>query len=224
MAIRVLIADDHPVVRSGYRRLLSVEADIDVVAECETGEAAYQWLLHNAADVVVLDLSMPGRGGFDTLQRLRMRSPGLGVLIFSMHETPSLVLQALAMGATGYVSKRSAPDALAHAVREVAAGRRYLSAEVAGALVRHDAELPHSQLSQREFIIFQHLAMGRSVKQLAEDFSLSPKTLYNHQTNIYRKLQVENAAQLMQYALRHRVLVEHGTNGTGERMFAELSK
>lgn len=224
MPIRVLIADDHPVVRSGYRRLLSVESDIEVVAECDTGEAAYQWLLNNPADVVVLDLSMPGRGGFDTLQRLRMRSPDLGVLVFSMHETPSLVQQALDMGATGYVSKRSAPEVLAHAVRDVAAGRRHLSAEVAGTLDRAEGEVANFGLSQREFIIFQHLAMGRSVKQLADDFNLSPKTVYNHQTHIYRKLQVENAAQLTQYALRHRVVVEHGPDGAGAHLPTELSR
>ncbi len=112
MPIRVLIADDHPVVRSGYRRLLSLEPDMDVVAECDTGEAVYQWLLDHSADVVVLDLSMPGRGGLDTLQRLRMRSPEIGVLIFSMHDTSTLVQQAFDFGATGYLSKRARPRSM----------------------------------------------------------------------------------------------------------------
>lgn len=206
MSIRVLLADDHPVVRSGYRRLLSLENDIDVVAECDTGEAAYQWLLSNGADVVVLDLSMPGRGGLDTLQRLRMRSPELGVLIFSMHEQASLVQQALDFGATGYVSKRSAPEELSHAVRMVAKGNRYLSSDLKGLLAEAQTDLPHQQLSQREFILFQQLAQGRSVKHLADEFNLSPKTVYNHQTSIYRKLGIDNAAQLTQYALRHGLL------------------
>ncbi len=209
MPIRVLIADDHPVVRSGYRRLLSLEPDMDVVAECDTGEAAYQWLLDHSADVVVLDLSMPGRGGLDTLQRLRMRSPEIGVLIFSMHDTSTLVQQAFDFGATGYLSKRSAPEEFGHAVRKVAAGQRYLSADIASALACDTADLPHMQLSQREFILFQQLARGRAVKQLADDFNLSLKTVYNHQTSIYRKLGVDNAAQLMQYALQHGLLA-HG--------------
>lgn len=206
MSIRVLLADDHPVVRSGYRRLLSLENDIDVVAECETGEAAYQWLLSNTADVVILDLSMPGRGGLDTLQRLRMRSPELAVLIFSMHEQATLVQQALDFGATGYVTKRSAPEELSHAVRMVARGTRYLSEDLKDSLEEASSDLPHRQLSQREFILFQQLAQGRSVKQLADEFNLSPKTVYNHQTNIYRKLGVDNAAQLTQYALQHGLL------------------
>lgn len=207
MPIQVVITDDHPVVRSGYRRLLSLEPDISVVAECETGEDAYQWFCQHTADVLVLDLSMPGRGGLDALRRIRLRCPQLAVLVFSMHDNAAMVQQVLASGATGYVSKRSAPEELCDAIRAVAAGRRHLSPDIQVLVAQEPAEQPpHTQLSQREFIIFQHLALGLSVKQLAEDFHLSPKTIYNHQTQIYRKLSIDNAAQLMQYALQHGLL------------------
>lgn len=206
MPIRVLLADDHPVVRSGYRRLLSLEADIEVVAECDSGEAAYQWLAESSCDVVVLDLSMPGRGGLNTLQRLRLRNPELGVLIFSMHDMPALVRQVLDFGATAYVSKRSAPEELCQAVRHVARRERYLSEDLRESMVRPAGELPHTRLSQREMVLFQQLALGRAVRQIADEFHLSPKTVYNHQTAIYRKLGVDSAAQLIQYALQHRLL------------------
>lgn len=203
MPIRVVIADDHPVVRTGYRRLLSLEHDIEVVAECGSGEDTYEWFSQHEADVLILDLSMPGRGGLDTLRRLQARAPALAVLVFSMHDNPALIRQVLDLGAIGYVSKRSAPEELSLAIRQVARGQRYLSPELS-ALTPPTA--PHQQLSQREFVIFLQLAQGQSAKQLADDFKLSPKTVYNHQTHIYRKLAVDNAAQLTRYAIEHGLL------------------
>ena len=205
MTIRVVIADDHPVVRSGYRRLLSLERDMEVLAECGSGEEACDWLAQHTADVLILDLSMPGRGGLDTLRRLQARLPGLAVLVFSMHDNPALVRQALALGATGYVSKRSAPEELSLAIRQVARGQRHVSAELAEAV---SPPAPHLQLSQREFMLFLQLAQGLTAKQLADDFHLSPKTVYNHQTQIYRKLAVDNAAQLTRYAIEHGLLAQ----------------
>lgn len=198
MPIKVVIADDHPVVRTGYRRLLSLEKDIEVVAECGSGEDTYEWFCQHEADVLILDLSMPGRGGLDTLRRLQARSPALAVLVFSMHDTPALIRQVLDLGATGYVSKRSAPEELSLAIRQVARGQRHLPAEMANTA---PSPAPHLQLSQREFVLFLQLAQGASAKQLADDFKLSPKTVYNHQTQIYRKLAVDNAAQLTRYAI-----------------------
>lgn len=200
MPIQVVIADDHPVVRTGFRRLLSLEPDIEVLTECSTGEDAYHWFARHCADVLILDLSMPGCCGLETLRRLNAREQRPRVLVFSMHEAPAMVNQAFDLGATGYVSKRSAPQELADAVRAVAAGRRYLSEGIENPA--SPANTQRSPLSQREFIIFQQLARGVSAKQLAEQLHLSPKTVYNHQTQIYRKLAVDNAAQLTQRALQ----------------------
>ncbi len=132
--LRIAIADDHAVVRSGYRRLLELDQAVEVVAEFADGESAYRWLSGHAADILILDLSMPGRGGLATLQRLRHRVPGLRVLVFTMHDSPSLAAQALRLGASGYITKSSPPESLIDAIRTIDAGGCPLSSEVASAL------------------------------------------------------------------------------------------
>lgn len=201
-AIRVLLVDDHAVVRAGYRRLLTNSTDISVEGEADSGEGAYRMLSARAFDVVVMDLSLPGMSGIEACSRIRRRRPDTRVLVFSVHEETVFVRRALEAGAAGYLTKRAVAEMLVEAVREVAAGRDYLEPAVAEALTEHE---PLACLSQREFEIFRLLADGRGVQAIAEQLFLSPKTVSNHASNVRAKLGVESATDLIRLAIRRGV-------------------
>jgi DNA-binding NarL/FixJ family response regulator len=209
-SIRVLLIDDHAVVREGYRHLLVSTGRISVVAEADSGAAGYRRFLKGGIDVVVIDLSLPGVGGLEVLRRMKHREPQLQALVFSMHEEPVIVERALAAGATGYLSKRSDPRALIDAVVSVAAGRRTVDPLLLpGVDWRGRATAPAAaaspallrQLSGREFEIFRQLAEGHSVNQIARHLSLSGKTVANYNTAIRGKLGVGNSAELARIAI-----------------------
>lgn len=208
--LRVLLVDDHALVRGGYARLLALEPGLEVVAELGDADAAYAWLQApgHAADVMVLDLSMPGRSGLDLLRRLRLRWPLLRVLVCTMHDSPAMVGQALAAGAAGFVTKSSDPGLLGQAIRRVARGEQVLSPDVAQAPLAPGAEAPHRALSAREFEVFLMLARGLGVEQIAESLHISPKTAANLQALIRGKLGLANAMELLQYARQHRVVLD----------------
>lgn len=201
--LRIAIADDHAVVRTGYRRLLELDARMRVVAEFADGESAYQWLAANEADILILDLTMPGRGGLATLQRLRQRLPALRVLVFTMHESAELAAQALRIGAAGYVTKSSAPESLVVAVHEIADGGRPVSPDVARALDDAEPAAPHAALSPREFEIFLMLARGDTVEAIASARCLSAKTVANYQTSIRQKTGLASSLEMYRYAEAH---------------------
>ena len=200
--LRIAIADDHAVVRAGYRRLLELDQRVQIVDEFGDGESAYRWLSSHDADVLILDLGMPGQGGLATLQRLHRRMPQLRVLIFTMHESAELAAQTLRAGAAGYITKSSAPESLVAAVHAVIAGEQALSADIAHALAgaeqRRDAL--HATLSPREFEIFLLLAKGHSVEQIAATRWLSAKTIANYQTSIRRKTGLGSSLEMYRYA------------------------
>ncbi len=207
--IRVLIADDHPVVRAGYQRLLELAGDIRVVADVGDGAAAYAAAIAHEPDVLVADISMPG-GGMDLIQRLCQRHDDARVLVFSMHDGPMLVRRAFEAGARGYIPKSSPPERLIEGVRALHAGRRYLAPELPPGLMRpsapaHEAD-PLAVLSAREFEVFRLLAQGHSPGECAERLNLSAKTVSNHQSAIKEKLGVSTTAALVHLALRHRVI------------------
>jgi len=207
--IRVLLADDHPVVRSGYLRLLDQTGDIQVIAEAGDADAAYAAFVAHAPDVLVTDLAMPAGGGLELMRRVLLRSPQARVLVFSMHDSPALVRQALAAGALGYVTKGSAPEALIDAVRALHAGRRWLSPDVAPHAARSASATDAdglASLSVREFETFRLLAQGNSVDECAQQLKLSPKTISNQQTLIKEKLGVATPAALVHLALRHGII------------------
>lgn len=206
--LKIAIADDHAVVRTGYRRLLELDDAVEVVAEFADGESAYRWLSDHAADILILDLSMPGRGGLATLQRLRHRVPDLRVLVFTMHDSPTLAAQALRLGASGYITKSSPPESLIDAIHMIHAGGCPLSTEVSGALepTDHPDLLPHWQLSPREFDLFLLFAEGTSVEQVAASRCLSVKTAANYQTTIRQKTGLGNALEMYRYAQQHGLL------------------
>jgi two-component system invasion response regulator UvrY len=205
--IRVLLVDDHAVVRMGFRLLLQSVPDMSVVAEAESGEAACQLYAEFNPDVVVMDLAMPGMGGLEALRRIRARQPGAQVLTLSAHDDPMHARRALQEGALGFLSKRGAPEALLEAVTVVAAGRRYLDPVLAQklALAEFDggAKSPVERLSEREFEVFVRLAKGATVQRIAMDLNLSASTIGTHLYNIKQKLGVANQSELTLIAIRH---------------------
>ncbi len=205
--IRVMLVDDHAVVRTGFRLLLQSVSEISVVGEAESGEAAFQRYAELAPDVVVMDLAMPGMGGLEALKRIRARHPHARVLALSAHDDPVHARRALQEGALGFLSKRSAPEALIEAVSAVAAGRRYLDASLAQKLALADIEggmkSPVERLSEREFEVFIRLASGATVQKIAEDLKLSASTVGTHLYNIKQKLDVVNQSELTLIAIRH---------------------
>jgi DNA-binding NarL/FixJ family response regulator len=205
-ALRIAIADDHAVVRAGYRRLLELDERMRIVAEFCDGESAYRWFSSNAADVLILDLTMPGHGGLATLQRLRQRAPALRVLIFTMHESAELAAQALRIGAAGYITKSSPPESLVAAVRDVAAGGQPVSPDVARALPNASRDDARDALSSREFEIFLMLARGDSVEDIATSRCLSAKTIANYQTSIRQKTGLGSSLEMYRYAEAHGLL------------------
>ncbi len=201
-----MLVDDHAVVRMGFRLLLQACDDIEVVAEAESGEQALQGGATAGADVVVMDLSMPGIGGLETLRRLRARDAKVRVLVLSAHEDTAHPQRALKCGAAGYLSKRSAADALIDAVRAVGAGQRYLDPAIAHKLalaqVGGGDTSPVDALSEREFEVFVQLAKGRSVADIAASLKLSPRTVGTHLYSIKQKLNASNQAELALIAVR----------------------
>ena len=205
--VRVMLVDDHAVVRAGYRRLLADEPDLRVVAEHADADAAHAALLAlplGTVELLVLDLSMPGRSGLDLLRQVRQRWPALPVLVFSMHDSPALVAQALQAGAAGYVTKSSEPAALVAALRRVARGETgVLSPDIAGEGASPAALAPQLLLSAREFEVLRGLVEGLTLDQIAERLHLSGKTVSNYQTQIRQRLGVATALDLLRYAQAH---------------------
>lgn len=207
--LRILLVDDHAVVRMGFRLLLDTTPDLRVVAECGSGEEALRCYAEAAPDVVVLDLSMDGMGGLETLSRLLAKAPAARVLVLSAHEDSSHPRRALQAGALGYLTKRSAAEALIEAIRQVAARRIYLepalAQEIAVASLGAPAN-PVDALTAREFEVFLMLARGKAVAEIAELLFLSPRTVGTHLYNIKQKLGAGNAAELTLIALRNGLL------------------
>jgi two-component system invasion response regulator UvrY len=205
--IRILLVDDHAVVRVGFRLLLQASEQVCVVAEAESGEAACQLYAEATPDVVILDLSMPGMGGLEAMRRIRARDPHARILALSAQDDPMHARRALRQGALGFLSKRSAPEALLEAVRTVATGRRYIDPSLAQELVvaelDGDADSPIERLSEREFEVFIRLARGATVQRIAEDLKVSPSTVGTHLYNIKQKLGATNQSELTLFALRH---------------------
>jgi two-component system invasion response regulator UvrY len=208
--IRVLLVDDHAVVRTGFRLLLQSVGEVSVVAEAESGEAACQLYSELEPDVVVMDIAMPGMGGLEALRRMKARHPQVRVLTLSAHDDPMHARRCLAEGALGFLSKRSAPEALLQAVTVVASGRRYLDAALAQKLALADfdgaSKSPVERLSEREFEVFVRLAGGATVHRIAQDLNLSSSTVGTHLYNIKQKLGVENQSELTLIAIRHKLI------------------
>lgn len=204
--IRVLLVDDHAVVREGYRRLLEKHDGIEVIGEASDAASAYQAYKTTRPDVVVMDISMPGRGGIDAIAHLRKWDARASVLVFSMHAGAGYILQAFRAGARGYVTKSSPPELLVSAVKDVALGRIAISPEIAKVLafdrVQHNASAL-AQLSPREFEILRMLLAGRPAGEIARALNLSPKTVANYHYAVKSKLGAASDFELFRFGLSH---------------------
>lgn len=207
--IRIMLVDDHAVVREGYRRLIEKQGGMVVVAEASDGASAYAQYKAHQPDIVVLDLSMPGQGGIEVLRHLRQWDEGVRVLVFTMHENAVYAVQAVQAGAKGYITKSSPPALLIDAIRDVAAGRRPISPDVSNVLAssRLDGERgPIDSLTAREFDIFRMLAQAKSVQDIAETLNLSAKTVANYHYIIKSKLGIGSDVELVHLALKFRII------------------
>jgi two-component system, NarL family, invasion response regulator UvrY len=204
--IKVLIADDHNLVRQGLKRILLDTEWISSVDEAKDSQEAVSKASRLDYDVVLLDISFPGRSGIDTLKQLKCLKPKLPVLILSMHPEEQYAVRSIRAGASGYLTKESAPEQLIEAVRKVASGRKYITASLAERLAsgieEHSGEPLHKSLSDREYQVMCMIASGKTVKEVGETLDLSVKTISTHRTRILRKMNLKNNAQLTHYAIK----------------------
>jgi DNA-binding NarL/FixJ family response regulator len=207
MTIRVLIADDHALVREGLRRILAADAAFQVVGEAKDGHEALAAVRAGGFDVLLLDLSMPGRSGIELVKQVKSESPGLKVLVLSMHDEDQYAVRAIRAGASGYLTKDSATMQLVAAIRKAAAGGLYITPAVAERLALQlqapGDELPHKRLSDREHEVFLRLVAGDSVTAIAERLHLSVKTVSTHKTHVLEKMGMGSVAELVRYAVAH---------------------
>jgi two-component system, NarL family, invasion response regulator UvrY len=203
--IKVILVDDHAVVRAGFRMLLATNNTIEVTAEAEQGEQAIQLAQDTAADVIIMDLSMPGIGGLETIRRICQRNSNVKILVFSVHDEQVYVNRAINAGAKGYITKNSAVDILLTAIEQIAAGNNYIEAGLIKTpscqLVEQDYQCVIDEFSPREFDVFLLLAKGLTVHKIADELCLGHKTISNYSTQIKKKLQVASIAKLAHIAL-----------------------
>ena len=208
--IRVLITDDHPLVREGLIKILLNESDMEVAGEARTAPEMLDLLRQKGVDVLVLDISLPGKSGLDVLKELRAEHPKLPILILSMHPEDRFALRVLKTGAAGYVTKESAPEELVKAIRKVHQGGKYVSETLAEKLtvgIEEDTGKPlHESLSDREYEILQMIATGKKTGEIARELSLSVRTVNTYRTRIFEKMHMKTNAQLIHYALEHRLI------------------
>ena len=207
--IRVLVAEDHKIVREGIKQLIGMAPDLLVVGEAVNGEQLLDSLRSTPCDVILLDISMPGMNGLESIARIRAREGAPAILMLSMHDEPQMAARALKAGASGYATKDSEPALLLTAIRKVAAGGRYIDPDLADRMV-FDVGLAndkprHTQLSEREFSVFERLVKGEGVNEIAQHLSVSSKTISTHKARLMQKLGVHSVADLVKYALEHKL-------------------
>jgi two-component system, NarL family, invasion response regulator UvrY len=208
--VRVVIADDHAIVRQGLIHILSNVSGISVTGEAVDGQQALEQIRSQPCDVLVLDLSMPGRSGFDILRELKHEHPELPVLVLSIHSEEQFAVRILKAGASGYLTKESAPDELVQAIRKVAGGGKYISPNLAEALAFEledgSSGPPHESLSDREFQVMRMMALGKTATEIAEELSLSVKTISTYRARILEKMNLKNNSEIIRYAIDNHLI------------------
>jgi two-component system, NarL family, invasion response regulator UvrY len=205
--IRVLIAEDHKIVRDGLKRILAATTDMHVAGEAAGGDEALALVKSNEYDVAMLDMSMPGLSGIDLIKQLKVEKPKLRILVLSMHGERQYAARALKAGASGYLNKDSAAELLVGAIRKIAAGGVHIGeAAAAGLLASRTDKPPHEMLSDREFEVLRRLVEGLGPAEIAERLHLSVKTVSTHKTHILKKLNLGSTAELVRYALEHKLV------------------
>ncbi|MFC1811980.1 response regulator [Thermodesulfobacteriota bacterium] len=209
--IRVLLADDHNIVRAGLRRIVEDSEDMEVVAEAADGREAIRQVRKTSPDVVVVDISMPGLDGLEVVSQLHSDYPNLPIIVLTMHEEEQYVVRAIEAGAMGYITKRSAPEQLVNAIRKVLDGGRYLTDEAVELLALRVARGTHARspldtLSMRELQVLRRLALGHTNREIAESYHISIKTVDTYRSRLLKKLNLRNNAELSRFAIQNRLI------------------
>ena len=207
--INILIVDDHLIVREGIKRIINDIPDMNIVAEASSGQEAIDFILENSYNLILLDISMPGQNGLQTLKLIKKHNKSIPVLMLSMHSEEQYAMRSIKAGASGYITKETAPNQLVTAIRKINDGRKFISKEVAELLVTelyHDEDKdPHENLSDREFEILKMIALGKTIKTIAKELSISPKTVSTYRSRILDKLNVRNNADLIHYVIDYKL-------------------
>ena len=207
--INILIVDDHLIVREGIKRIINETMDMKIVEEAATGLEAMDLILNNTYDLVLLDISMPGQNGLQTLKQIKKHDKNIHVLMLSMHSEEQYALRTIKAGASGYITKETAPSQLVTAIRKINTGRKFISKEVAELLTTdlyHDEDKdPHENLSDREFEILKMIAKGKATKTIGEELSISPKTVSTYRSRILDKLDMKNNSELIHYVIDYKL-------------------
>lgn len=210
--IRILIADDHAIIRDGLKQIISFVSNMEVAGEAGDGDEVLHKVRTLQFDVLVLDMSMPGKSGIALIQQIKAIRPELPVLILSMHQESQYAVQAMRAGAAGYITKNTASSQLIEGIRRVAEGGSFVSPGISEKLIRQmhkpDADLPHTRLTPREFQIFNMLVEGHSINDIARILSLSNKTISTHKAAILQKMEASTTATLVYYAMKHGLIGE----------------
>lgn len=208
--IRLVLADDHTIVREGLKQLLSSASDLAIVGEAKNGFEVLSRVRELEFDVLLLDMSMPGKSGIELISQVHAERPKLRILVLSMHEEEQYAVRAIKSGAAGYLTKESASAQLVSAIRRVAAGGAFITPAVAEQLALASMPQvdgpPHSALSNREYQVFQMIVSGRSISEIADSLNLSVKTISTHKARILQKMSLTGTAELVRYAIEHRLL------------------
>ncbi len=212
--IRVVIADDHTIVREGLKQLLLAAGSFEIAGEAPDGHEVLKLAREKEFDVLLLDLSMPGKSGMDLIKQVKSERPRLRILVLSMHQEHQYAVRAIKAGASGYLTKDSASTQLVSAIEKVASGGAFISAEVAeqlalGAMPQTDGP-PHTALSDREYQVFRMLVAGQAVSEIANELNLSVKTVSTHKARLMEKMGIDNQAELVRYAMKHRLVDDLG--------------
>jgi DNA-binding NarL/FixJ family response regulator len=208
--LHVLIADDHPIVRNGLKKILSEETDVSVIDEAKDGWEVIEKVRQNTYHVVVLDISMPGLSGIDVLKQIKNEFGNLGILMLSIFPEDQYALRVLKAGASGYLTKEAAPNELLRAIKKIARGERYISPrlaeKLAGYISTGGERVLHEGLSDREFSVFKMIASGKTIKEIADELSLSIKTIHTYRTRVLDKMEMKTNSDLTSYALSNGIL------------------
>jgi DNA-binding NarL/FixJ family response regulator len=215
--IRIVVADDHTIVREGLKQLLSAAPDLSVIGEAQNGHEVLERARALEFEVLLLDMSMPGKSGIELIKQVHAEKPKLRILVLSMHEEEQYAVRAIRAGAAGYLTKDSASAQLVSAIRKVAGGGAFITESVAqqlalGAMPQTEGP-PHAALSDREFQVFREIASGKSVSEIAAELNLSVKTVSTHKARIMQKMNISNPAELIRYAIRHRLVDDPDATG-----------
>ena len=207
--IRIIIVDDHPVVRRGLKQILQEEPDVKVVGEAESAQEAFKIIRTIDCDAVVLDISLPGASGVEILKQLKYEYKKLPVLILSVHPEEQYAVRVMKAGASGYLTKESAPEELVKAIRKIISGGKYVSSSLAEKLMTDidaSGKPRHEKLSDREFEIMRMIARGKAIKKIAEELYLSEKTVSTYRTRLLEKMNMTTNAEIFSYALKNKLI------------------